>query len=438
MSKRLIMILALAFVVGIAFTAYAEVQNVKVSGDIVMQGVARNNFDLDKGTAGDRHDDDAAFTLSQVRVRVDADLTDNVVATVRLINEKLWGVEDTFSDSSELNLDLAFVTLKEFLYSPLTVTVGRQELKLGNGLVVGARYSNSIISPYTTYPYSSNSTPLAYDLTERKAFDAIKVILNYDPLTIEAFTAKLTEAIRTTDDNNDVNLYAINASYAIDKKSAVQVYLVAKIDSNGDRTDKIYVPGILYTGSPMDNLALSLEAAMQKGNLRTTADSKRSAWAIQAMANYVFADKKMTPSLGFGYTYLSGDKTSDKKITTWDPMFEDQAPNNITNVLFAQSNAQVINIQGSIKPKEDLTLAAKYGNYRLAQTASGIVTCLGNTYLFNDSKDLGNALDLTATYDYTEDVQLGLTWGMFKPGKAFLVADRGTATQLIGSMKVTF
>ena len=48
MSKRLILILTLAFIVDIAFAAYAEVQNVKVSGDIAVKGVARDNFDLAK------------------------------------------------------------------------------------------------------------------------------------------------------------------------------------------------------------------------------------------------------------------------------------------------------------------------------------------------------------------------------------------------------
>ena len=48
MHKRLILILALAFVVGVTMAAYAEVQNVKVSGDLTVKGVARNNFDLVK------------------------------------------------------------------------------------------------------------------------------------------------------------------------------------------------------------------------------------------------------------------------------------------------------------------------------------------------------------------------------------------------------
>jgi len=45
MGKRLIVLLALALLVGLTFSAaYAEVQNVKVSGDIIASGVARRTF----------------------------------------------------------------------------------------------------------------------------------------------------------------------------------------------------------------------------------------------------------------------------------------------------------------------------------------------------------------------------------------------------------
>ncbi|MCK9431198.1 MAG: hypothetical protein M0R17_14605, partial [Candidatus Omnitrophica bacterium] len=125
MSKRLIAVLALALVAGLAFSpAYAEVQNVKVSGDITMSGVARRHFGLSNTNLDDKSVLKQNFIMTQTRVRVDADLTDNVTATVRLLNERIWnGQNDTNSsgsNSTEIDLDLAYVTLKEFLYSPLT------------------------------------------------------------------------------------------------------------------------------------------------------------------------------------------------------------------------------------------------------------------------------------------------------------------------------
>ena len=38
---------------------------------------------------------------------------------------------------TNVQLYLASVTMREFLYSPLTVTVGRQVFNYGNGLIIG-------------------------------------------------------------------------------------------------------------------------------------------------------------------------------------------------------------------------------------------------------------------------------------------------------------
>jgi len=80
--------------------------------------------------------------------------------------------------------------------------------------------------------------------------------------------------------------------------------------------------------------------------------------------------------------------------------------------------------------KKVTTLSSSYG-------PSGSSSS-GYYYDMNDKTSLGNALDITATYDYTEDVQFGLTAGMFACGKAFASSNDRTATQVIGSMKVSF
>jgi len=446
MSKRLILLVALALVVGLTYTAYAEVQNVKVGGDILIRGVARNNFDLKNGNAGDKEDDQASFATSTVRVRIDADLTDNVSATVRLLNERLWGVESTLN--SDIDLDLAYVTLKEFLYSPLSLMVGRQELRYGNGLIVGDPDTNRSVASDLS---DALNVPLAEDLSSRKAFDAIRAVLNYDPLVVDLVYAKIDEGASSSSyindnvaRNDDVDLMGINAVYTLDKATTLNPYFFVKSDSNGDKTDKIYVPGILITSSPIEDLKLSLEGAYQFGKRRVTGtdtQTKRRAWALQAGADYALKKLPYSPMVGLQYTYLSGDKnSSDSKYKAWDPMFEDQTLNSIPNVLFANSNMQVINLKGSMKPMEDVTVLVNYGNYRLAQKLSGSQDLgYGSGWTLTGKKPLGNALDLSAVYDYTEDVQLALDLGWFFPGKAFDKTDgRRTANQVIGSMKVTF
>ena len=432
MSKRLILVLAAAFVVGLAFAAYAEVQNVKVSGDLLIRGVGRDNLDLaNSGTQGDKENDQGSLFLSTVRVKIDADLTDNVGVTVRLINERAWEMEDSTGEYTTINLDLAYAAMKEFLYSPLTLIVGRQPLRVGNALIIG--------DPDTNRASATVQLPaIVRDLSARKAFDAIRANLNYDPLVIDLVYAKGYEG--TTTRNDDIDVYGILAKYDLDKKTAIEPYFVVKSDSTADKSDKIYDIGATLYASPIENLKASLEGSYQVGHYRTTANNKsRRAWAIQAMADYVFAKRKYTPGVGLAYTYLSGDKDSgNNRYTAWDSMFEDQILNSIPNLLFVNSNMQVVNVKANLKPKEDITLSANYGYYRLAQKVTGNLVGY-DTWAMSTKKSLGSALDLSAAYDYTEDVQLALDFGWFKPGPAFnTVNGKRDATSLIGSMKVTF
>ncbi len=456
MSKRLIVVLALLFVVGATFAAYAEVQNVKVSGDIVASGVARDHFNLDPGViVGDKSILKERFLMSQVRVRIDADLTDNVMSTVRLINERIWnGQNDGQGTANTIDLDLAYVALKEFLYSPLSLTVGRQEIRFGNGLVMGnAKVANTGVVTIPT------------DLTERKAFDSIRATLNYDPLIVDMVYAKIKQ--EQNDGNNnpdrkDVDLLGINATYALTKKTNVSAYYYHKRDNFKStplgvasdargKADILNTVGALVTSSPIENLSASLEGALQWGRAdynNIPRQNEHRAWAIQAMTDYTLAKVKTTPKIGASYTYLSGDRNTNAKVSNgWDPMFYDQKLNNIVYTLLPFTNMHAFNLKASCKPMDDVTLAAVYGFYEVAQkpTATTQVNAPfskdGNNLYeaanYTGKKHLGDALDLTAIYNYTEDVEFALTGGWFKPGDA-LSTNQKNATQLIGSMKVTF
>ncbi|MFA7271958.1 MAG: alginate export family protein, partial [Candidatus Omnitrophota bacterium] len=338
MSKRLIVVLTLLFVAGIACAAYAEVQNIKVSGDMLMSGVARSRFGLKYSVPEAKDQLKQSFLMSQIRLRVDADLTDNVAATVRLINERVWNGQNDSSSSgdSKIDLDLAYVTLKEFLYSPLSFTVGRQEIRFGNALIMGNARA------------SSGSTNIPTDLSERKAFDAIRATLNYDPLIIDLLYAKVRQETYGTDATtsdpiglkNDISLAGVNATYALNKNANIAAYYYIKNDKYkgsatppGGKSDKVNTIGTLISGSPIENMTASFEAAYQFGKSNTSNENqkKHDAWALQGMLDYTFAKVKTTPTIGASYTYLSGNKnpTGDTRNQGWDPMFYDQKLNNI-------------------------------------------------------------------------------------------------------------
>ncbi|MFA6216069.1 MAG: alginate export family protein [Candidatus Omnitrophota bacterium] len=475
MSKRLIVVIALAFVVGMAFTAFAEVQNVKVSGDITVMGVARNNLSLktaDITATTQGFSRKITALISNVRVKVEADLTDNVSTVVRLLNERVWGAGNqlnaagttTVANTTEIDLDLAYVTLKEFLNPHLTLSIGRQEMKFGNGLVIGAASTNGIGTGHGTTDKRGLPGSLD-DLSSSKAFDAMRATLNFDPLVLDVVYSKINENSVAIED--DINLYGVNAGFKIDDNLNAEVYLFSRNRDTGSigaitSSETLNTTGARLAFTGIENMILGIEGAFQFGehqanttlypnDVASAPDANKNrqvrAFALQAIANMAMPSKKYTPSVGGSYTFLSGDKarsTSDS-YTGWDPMFEDQAGGTLFNKILGYSNAQLLNLNGSVKPMEDLKVALNYYYIRLNNSFTGnnLINFSGvagdPTYAVKAGKKyLGSEIDLGVTYDYTEDVQFGLNTGIFMPGNVFVAGNNKKASQVVGSMKVTF
>ncbi|MFA5373968.1 MAG: alginate export family protein [Candidatus Omnitrophota bacterium] len=432
MSKK-ILVLALAFVVGITVAAFAEVQNVKIGGDITTVWVDRQNLDFQK--ASNSISDFATIT----RVKIEANLTDNVDATVRLLNERLWSStnENTSGGSvnsdSDITIDEAYVTLKDFLKDttnvPLTLKVGRQNVRIGSGLLIGDPDTNQNVS--TTSGLNVNGLR---DLSARKSFDAIVGVLDYDPLTVTAGYIKGSIGTDVNAMKDDVNAYVINAAYDTGVKDTIAeaTYLLYR-----QRETKANVAnyGIRLTSTPIENLSLEGEFVFQDSET-AKADKKRqqgSDSAISLCASYLFEDVVWKPKLGMDYGRLSGQ---------WNPLFEDLTPAELANLIFPNTNVSVIGGSLLAKPKDDVTLKLRYANFQVVEkyydTETWASPGTGATYTMTDKKDLGDEIDLGVVYDYTEDVQLGLTYAMFMPGDAFSSVNEETATSVIGSMRVAF
>ncbi|HOW36069.1 MAG TPA: alginate export family protein [Candidatus Omnitrophota bacterium] len=473
--KRLI--IALALVALVAVPAFASVQNVKVSGEIDSMWLVRDRFNLGTSVTNDATQGNDAYQnlfITQALVRIDADLTDNVGTTVQLINERSWG-----SNANEgVRVDLAYVTLKEMLYAPLSVTVGRQNLRYGNGFIIGDRDTNDLGG-------GTGLAGVARDLTKEKAFDAVKMVLDYHPLVIDVFAARITQGtvVEQGDHKNDVDLFGINANYQLGDKwnSVFEAYFFAKVDKNtagvalnAVDTDKVLTPGLRASINPIKGLNLQAEGAWQGGtkatasSAATVANMSRNAIAGQFVSNYQlpFAKtEKYKPVTQTVYTFLSGESTpndvqygwsaSRNEWNGWDPMFEDQAGGTIYNTLFDLTNAHILTSSIQASPIQDVT--AKFSSTWIwlqkevdfGAAAGGIGT--GNQFFtmrqpdgtnitprVTSNKDVGYEFDADFRYDYTEDVALGVSLGWFFPGNFFDSANDRTAKQFITSVDVKF
>ena len=481
MKRLMILCVIMTAVALIAGPAFAEVQNVKVSGDIDSKMIHRSDYDLlsdDTGSATSVKDNDTWF-MATTRIGIDADLTDNVSTTVRLINERDWTMDA--STQTSIDIDLANVTLKECFYSPLTVTIGRQNLRFGNALVVGD-------------PDTNDAEPVnritANDLSSRKSFDAVRATLDYNPVVVDLLYSKVdaqtiaTGTAGTADPRDDIDLWGINVAYDFnnDFNAIVEGYafsrrnrsgVVATVEVGGADTCNVF--GINGSLEPVDDLLLSAEAAIQRGDYLETGTTPdrtidRSAWALDVAASYDGLSESLSflpgLSLRTAYVYRSGQSGNSAdddfsatvtEMNAWDTMYEDQTHGIVANQIFdglndgVDSNGRTLCVGASAEPMEDLIVSLDYYYYKLAKkyastNAANQTRTLngGLSYAVTDDKNLGSEVDIVLDYAYTEDVTMSLAAGWFMPGDAFdnnktnCPSNNDTATQVMASVAVAF
>ena len=202
----------LALAIAIAVPAYAETQNVKVSGSIDAYAFYRGDYDLLSGndqsvvpaggaTRGatanaNQQSNSDSFFRTNTQVEVSADLTDNVSTVVNVVNQRDWNANDLVTGTTaaattantsvsefDIELDLAYVKMKEIFYSPLTLTVGRQDMWFGRGFIIG----NNVRA------WDQQGVVEANEYAVTTAFDAVRATLDFNPWTIDLVYSKIAE-----------------------------------------------------------------------------------------------------------------------------------------------------------------------------------------------------------------------------------------------------
>ncbi len=503
-------LLVAALMVVLASPAFAAIQNVKVSGDITTSFIYDHRLDLGytgSGATGNDVGNPVGLSkqnvfITQTRLRVDADLSDNVSTTVGLINERAWNGENSsdnpaagpatsYANDTNVQLYLASITLREFLYSPLTLTIGRQVFNYGNGLVMGDG------GPINAS--GGNLANIFQEINLRTAYDGVKAILDYKPLTIDMFYFKnyqslnsiqgLSAGVDLSKQTSDV--YGYNANYQLSDpwSTVVEQYMFVRINGNGlndsinggvtspgvsgftgvtNKGSTLFVPGLRASTNPIKGLNVQGEVAFELGqnpivNTLTGAQQAehRGAMAAQLLASYALPVlEKYKPTVNASYTYASGDRNSAqnysndpyysaKHYNAWDEFNTIQGAGTIYRELFPFSNEHIVSVGGSVSPLEDVTAGVTWSGLWAADayTAANPLVLLqpdGNGFTASPSTykssnySIGNETDVNLTYNYTEDVTFGLSLGWFVPGSVFSRNNNDNASQAIASLGVKF
>jgi len=422
--KRFTKLMIVVAIVAMAIPAFSAVENIKVGGDLDMYGVMRRNF----FPLGD--DSTADHYMTTTRIYVQAQLTDNVEAMVRLINERIWGTDywDGGKDktgNADICLDLAYIKVAGLGIDGLDLTIGRQEIQLGEGLVVGSQFI-----PQQNYP-GGEMYLMAEDLGKQKAFDAIRVDYKAAsaPVDVTVFMAKAQEWLSDTD---DLNLYGLNVGFGVKDTLRLEGYYV-RIQPMDDIDMNVTTLGIRATGD-FAGIGLKGEYARQIGEIFPGTDN--TGWALLLGGQYNF-DAEVSGNIHANLNLFSGDDGSSDN-TAWTTFFPANVGSRIgavnyalvTGMMGAQGlqNAQVINLGAGIKPVEKVGIGIDWFNVRY----------LEDVPWDGGENAVGNEIDASVTYAYTEDLSFGLQYGILMVGDALTSVFPEDPWQLIASAKIAF
>jgi hypothetical protein len=401
-----------ALVLSIGSIAFAELQNVEVGGNIRIRG---NYYNLDQAV-------DNAFIEQRTRLSVKADFTQDVSAFIELDYYNHWG-EDfrslylTGADfrgggGNDVDLYQGYIEAKNLWGTPLSMRVGRQELALGNQLLVG---TNDVGSLYTGL-----------------SFDALRVTFANDYMTMDAIAAKLAESYGDFGDS-DVDLYILYGSYIGIEDVVIDAYWMFVRDDqgvvagliNGGDVD-VHTLGLRGAGV-IGAFDFELEAAYQIGDVEDMpsacplgfgeADVDFDEFAINAELGYTF-DCAWQPRVFAGFAYFGGGDPDDRHCSNdmdmpFNRLFSNVRYTEFLDIQQNLSNALIYKLGVQVMPTEctELMLAATY-------VMSDEHDVDHDWFGDEDEDELGLELGLYGTYHYSEDL-------VVRAGYAHFFADDG-------------
>lgn len=445
--KKQWLVMALVAGLGLAANSFADVQNIRLSGDIRLRGYYLNGTDLDLNAQGD-----AQFISQRTRVTVEADLEDHVLVVVTLKAEGLWGSDNETDNTSgaggsssssinrrwDLGVTEAYLQLNELFYLPATLKLGRQYLNYGHGLIL-----SSVDQEYN--------------------YDAARLVLDYYPLTIDLVGGQLVNNQGFTAASSSAgasDLLFINARYEMSDSMLkdLEAYFGWVSQGHSGPVASPRVPPTVGGASPMliglrgdltpaDALKMWFEVAYEFGTDGTAFGTDLSAYIGNLGFSYSMKDSNWSPSFHANYTYASGGGSGGRH--TFRPWFDYVEGQNGYLFSPALSNIQIFNLGASVKPYENTTLSLQ-AYYYLKVDKDGVAGSNGNVDFGGpawsgvasgvNSRDLGWEIDAILGYDYSKDVRVQLVYGMFIPEGAYKnsAAVSAVAHEVRGEVNVKF
>lgn len=427
MKKIATLVVAAVFGFSLSTAAFAEMTDLKVSGEIRIRNVDVNNYDNNSNVA-----DSGNTTAQRTRINVDATVNETTKAYIQLQDTRLWGdnaatgaaaqngntVSTANNGAGNVDVSQAYIQLDQLVGQPLSLRLGRQPLAYGDQRLVG------------TFEWSNYS----------RRFDALKLIYNADAFSVDfwlsnvgepgALSATGTEAGGTYQGTTANGIDAqFNGLYATLKSviptSTLDLYLLQKKSVGAVSGQSFLTYGLRLDGKGA-GADWTAEYALQGGDASKTATitktKKASMYCLKG--GYTVANAANL-RIGAEYDSASGpdasadDTAFDNLFPTNHPLYgvTDFGP---TNTL---TNLKAWSLNVAAKPANGLKLVAEYWNYSKDQGAATAI---------------GNEMNIQAWYAINKNVDLHAFIARFTPSSDYSGATTDPADNVTLQLALKF
>ena len=402
--RRIERLFFITFAICAASAGYSELQNITVGGSIHITGHYYNMDSLGK----------MSYLDQRTRLHVKADFTNDVSAFIEFDYYSGWGEGfrslylsgENVRAPNDNTVDLyqGYLEARNLWGMPLSLRVGRQELRFGSEWLVGSNYTTAaLLGP---------------------SFDALRLSYAHDVFTLDVAAAKLAE---TGGDflEGDTDFYLTYFSYIGIEDIVLDAYWMFLRDDGvalGDRV-QLHTLGMRAAGV-VGNFDFEVEGAYQFGNIYGRPSACPAGFGE---ADVVYNDLGVNSELGYSvdvawqprafarFAYLGGGnpkhygwRTNDRVLpfnrlfSNWE-YTEFLADTDASNMFYYAVGLDIM-------PTETLELELIAACFRVDKRAPDL------WYWFNRDRagrTLGYELGIYADYHYTEDLTISAGFAHF-------------------------
>lgn len=379
---------------------------------------ADNHLSLNKTTA-----DNQTYTRLRSSLWFAWQPTADVDVNLKFTNEHRVYLAPKTRDFNwhELVVDYANVVWRNAFKLPLTLSVGRQDMVLGEGFLIqdgtpldGSRtfYFNAVRADYT---FGKKKHKLTAFFFHQPYEDNLMPRIELQNTPKQGLVEQ---------SENGFGLYFT----LLPKKGQIEPYIIVKTIDDDNRTtanprpidSTIYTPGLRLVYPFTKALSATVEGAVQFGK---AGDEDRSAWGGYVHLDYKTGWKKRWQPEQFtiGSVLLSGDDPTTAKMEGWDPLFS-RFPK--------WSESYIYTLIKESRVAYWSNFASLYGQmaFRFSDNVRGLFTYqrmmamkapLAGAFPGGKGKTRGDLWQMRMLYDITKKLSGHLIWEHFVPGNFY-------------------